>query len=162
MQIFEETLQLAYFQRKVLFRPGDRVYYWQIDKSKIKHGTTSGRWYKARILSQEGAICVIDTGSTVLRINQPKMRKAKFAGDTTDPRGSDVSATPTSSLPRERPDIPDDHPQDHPAPDVYWITPQHVTVDILELSNGRSIFSSICNLYGLRTGECLNLKGQFS
>ena len=25
--------------------PGDRVYYWQVDKSKIKHGVTSGRWF---------------------------------------------------------------------------------------------------------------------
>ena len=47
------------------YSAGDRVYYWQIDTSRIKHGTTSGRWFKARVLSQEGTICVIDTGTTV-------------------------------------------------------------------------------------------------
>ena len=52
------------------YSAGDRVYYWPVDNSKIKHGVTSGRWFKARVLSQEGAICVIDTGTTVLRVNQ--------------------------------------------------------------------------------------------
>ena len=33
--------------------PGDKVYYWQIDKNKIKQGPMSSRWYKARVLSQE-------------------------------------------------------------------------------------------------------------
>ena len=47
------------------FSAGDRVYYWQMDKNKIKRGTTSGRGFKARVLSQEGAICVIDSGTTV-------------------------------------------------------------------------------------------------
>jgi hypothetical protein len=152
-------LQLDFFHREVLFfRSGGRVYFWQIDKSKIKHGTTSGRCYKARILSQEGAICVIDTGATVLQVNQSNLRKEKFAGDTTDSRGPDLSATPTSSLPRERLDVSDDQPQDHIAPDVYWITSEHAIVDIMELSDGRSTFSSICNQYGLRTGESLTLK----
>ena len=58
-----------------VLEPGDHVYYWQIDKSKIKHGTTSWRWYKARIVSQEGAVCAIDTGSTVLWVTQSKLRK---------------------------------------------------------------------------------------
>ena len=31
------------------YSPGDRVYYWQVDNSKIKHVVTSGRWYKARV-----------------------------------------------------------------------------------------------------------------
>ena len=47
------------------FTASDRVYYWQVDKSKMKHGATSGRWFKARVLSQEGAICVIGAGTTV-------------------------------------------------------------------------------------------------
>ena len=58
--------------------------------------------------------------------------KQKFIGDITDSRGSDLLATPTSSLPRERPDVLDGQLQDHPAPVVYWITPQHVTVYVIE------------------------------
>jgi hypothetical protein len=59
------------------FAPGNRLPYWQIDKSKIKQGTMSGRWCKARVLSQEGALCVIDTGTTVLRVNQSKLRQER-------------------------------------------------------------------------------------
>ena len=33
------------------YSPGDRVYYWQVEQSKIKHGVASGRWFKARVLS---------------------------------------------------------------------------------------------------------------
>ena len=98
MQSSLEARQIADLRRDIAGRllpsegpcqPGDRVYYWQIDKSKIKHGTTSGRWYKARILSQEGAICVIDTGSTVLRVNQSKLRKERYAHEVIVLRESD-------------------------------------------------------------------------
>ena len=84
MKSYLEARQRADLRRDIAARllptegpysPSDRVYYWQVDKSKIKHGVTSGRWYKARVLSQEGAICVIDTGTTVLRVNRSKVRK---------------------------------------------------------------------------------------
>ena len=89
----------------------------RLTKRKIKHGTTSGRRYNARALSQEGAICVMDTGSTVLRVSQSKLRKEMFANDVSDL--TDQSTTTTSSLPRERPDAPNDHSQEQPAPEVY-------------------------------------------
>ena len=57
------------------FAPRDRVYYWQTDEIKIKQETMSRSWYKARVLSQEGAICVIDTRKTVLRVRQSKVRQ---------------------------------------------------------------------------------------
>ena len=67
--------------------------------------------------------------------------------------------SPTDSLPRERPDVPADaEDQDHIAPTIYWLTPQHVTLDVLELSDGLSAFSPVCDQYGLRTGECMSLK----
>ena len=59
------------------FSPGDRVFYWQVEQSKIKQGIATGQWFKARVLSQEGAVCVIDTVTTVLRVNQTKLRKDK-------------------------------------------------------------------------------------
>ena len=67
------------------------------------------------------------------------------------------------SSPRERPDVPaDSTDQEHLVPSIYWITPQHVIVDVLELSDGLSAFSSVCNQYGLRTGECMSLKGNIT
>ena len=70
MKSYSETRQRGDLQRDIAARilpmaglvaPSDRVYYCQIDKSQVKHGTISDRWYKARVLSQERAICVIDT-----------------------------------------------------------------------------------------------------
>ena len=67
--------------------------------------------------------------------------------------------SPTDPLPRERPDVPvDSKDQDHLAPSTYWIIPQRFTVDALELSDGLSAFSSVCNQYGMRTGECMSPK----
>ena len=71
--------------------------------------------------------------------------------------------SPPDSLPRERPDAPvDDGAQDHIAPTTYWITPQHVTMDVLDLSDGLSTFSPVCNQYGLRTGECVSIENVHS
>ena len=53
------------------FAAGDRVYYWQVDKSKIKHGVTSGRWFKARVLSQT-QLCEV----------QSEMGSTMFSGQT--------------------------------------------------------------------------------
>ena len=100
-----------------------------MDKSKIKHGVTFGRWFKARVHVQEGAICVIDTGTTVLRVNQSKLRKEKAV-----------------ELPSERSELQSESTdKDHSAPQVYWIGPQHSTMNVLERSDGLSLFSSICN-----------------
>ena len=105
MKSYLEARQRADLRRDIAARllptegpysPGDRVYYWQVDKSKIKHGVNSGRWYKAGVVSQEGAICVIDTGTTVLRVNQSKLRKEKGM------------ESPTDLVPREQPDLQSD------------------------------------------------------
>ena len=96
----------------------------------------------------------------MLRVNQSKLRKEKFVDSPIDSNSSDSSASPLDSLPRERPDVlDDDGAQDHLAPTIYWITPQHVTMDVIELSDGSSTFSSICSQYGLRTGACVSLRG---
>ena len=77
-------------------------------------------------------------------------------------RETDQCTPAASSLPCERPDVLDDHSQAHPVLEVYWITPQHVIMDVMELSDCSSTFSSICTQHGMRTGERLYLKEQFS
>ena len=57
------------------FHPGDTVYYWNQDPSKIKRGQKHGNWIKAKVVNHEGAICAIDTGKTILKVNQSKLRK---------------------------------------------------------------------------------------
>ena len=44
------------------FNTGDKAFYWQVDPSKIKHGVAQGKWVRGKIVSQEGAICILDSG----------------------------------------------------------------------------------------------------
>ena len=77
----------------------------------------------------------------MLSVNQSKLRKEKAVELLADP------------FPRERSDLQSESTdKDHSAPLVYWIGPQHATVDVLELSDGLSLFSSVCNQRGLLTG----------
>ena len=76
----------------------------------------------------------------MLRVNQSKLRKEKAVEQ------------PTDHFPRERSDFQSDSTEkDRSAPLLYWIGPQHATVDVLELADGLSMFSSICNQRGLLT-----------
>jgi hypothetical protein len=149
------------------FAPGDRVYYWQIDKSRTKQEPMSGRWYKARVLSHEGAICVIDTGTTVLRVNQSKLRQENGAwNDVALSPDSPPLPPPYDSVPRERLDVPRERAMDQlpgqGAPEVFWHFLHGVRTDVMELSNGSGSFLAVRNQRGLRTGSCLTLGMELS
>ena len=120
------------------FAPRDRVQYWQLKKCKIKQRTMSGRWSKARVLSQEGAICVMDTSTTVLRVSQSKRRQEKGAwNDAALSPDSSPPPPPSDSAPREQLDVPRERAIDQlprqGAPDVYWIVPRGAPTDFMEL-----------------------------
>ena len=51
---------------------GDRVFVWIDDKAKYK---AVGRWARARVISQDGAIVTVETDKAVLRVNQSKVRR---------------------------------------------------------------------------------------
>ena len=51
---------------------GDRVFVWIDDKAKYK---AVGRWARARVISQNGAIVTVETAKAVLRVNQSKVRR---------------------------------------------------------------------------------------
>ena len=120
------------------FAPRDRVQYWQLKKCKIKQRTMSGRWSKAWVLSQEGAICVMDTSTTVLRVSQSKRRQEKGAwNDAALSPDSSPPPPPSDSAPREQLDVPREQAIDQlpgqGAPDVYWIVPRGAPTDFMEL-----------------------------
>ena len=143
------------------------MYYWQIDKSKLKHETMSGRWYKARVLSQERAICVIDTISTVLRVNQFKVRREKGAwNDAALSPDSPPPPLPSGSVPRERLGGPREQAMDQlpgqAVPEVCWIAPRGVRTDVVELPNGSGSCLAVCSQHCLRTGSRLTVGKQLS
>ena len=58
------------------FFPGDKIYYWTEDKSKIKSdGSHSGKWIKGKIVSSDGSMVGIDLGTRVVLVNVSKIRK---------------------------------------------------------------------------------------
>ena len=57
------------------FAPGDRVFFWQEDPSRIKQGKKLGVWIRARVVAVDGAEVTIDTGHTLLRLSRSKLRK---------------------------------------------------------------------------------------
>ena len=59
----------------VLIRREIVFFYWHQDPSKIK----AGEWIRATVVSQQGPMVCLDTGSTVLRVNQSLLRRDQDA-----------------------------------------------------------------------------------
>ena len=58
------------------FFPGDKVYYWTEDKSKIKSdGSHGGKWIKGKLVSVEGSMVGVDLGTRIVKVNISKIRK---------------------------------------------------------------------------------------
>ena len=51
---------------------GGRLFVWIDDKAKYK---AVGRWARARVISQNGAIVTVETDKAALRVNQSKVRR---------------------------------------------------------------------------------------
>ena len=51
---------------------GEKVFIWTQDSSKFKD---KGRWVRATVLGQEGAMVQANTGKAVVRVNQSKVRR---------------------------------------------------------------------------------------
>ena len=58
------------------FFPGDKVYFWTEDKSKIKSdGSHGGKWIKGTLVSIDGSIVGVDLGTRIVKVNISKIRK---------------------------------------------------------------------------------------
>ena len=73
------------------FKAGDKVFYWDQDRAKIK----SGHWLRGRVVAgQEGPMVSIDTGKQVLRVNETKLKK-----DHDEWHDLDVPLEPEENMP---------------------------------------------------------------
>ena len=52
------------------YKKGDRAFVWQKDESK-----SEGIWVRGIVVSQEGAIVLVEIYRSVLRVNQSKVRR---------------------------------------------------------------------------------------
>ena len=58
------------------FFPGDKIYYWTEDKSKIKSdGPHGGKWIKGKLVSVGGSMVGVDLGTRIVKVNISKIRK---------------------------------------------------------------------------------------
>ena len=81
---------------------------------------------------------MIDTGTIVLRVSQPKLRQEDGVGnDAALSPDSSPPPPPSDSAPREQLDVPRERAIDQlpgqRAPDVYWIVPRGAPTDVMEL-----------------------------
>ena len=54
------------------YQKGDRVFVWRKDESKKK---SEGIWVRGMVVSQEGAMVLVEVHRAVLRVNQSKVRR---------------------------------------------------------------------------------------
>ena len=102
------------------FASGDHVFYWYQDPSKLR----AGEWIRATVVSQQGPMVCIDTGSTVLRVNQSLLR-------------SDQDAWQDTLVPLEDTSVSDSVQ----PPDGSSVVP---SCDFLELYSHSARFSEAC------------------
>ena len=58
------------------FFPGNKIYYWTEDKSKIKSDSShSGKRIKGKVVSSDGSVVGIDLGTGIVKVNVSKIKK---------------------------------------------------------------------------------------
>ena len=55
--------------------PGERVYYWKEDPTKIKQGKKGGSWIQVTIVEITGSMATVNTGTGVMQVNSTKLRR---------------------------------------------------------------------------------------
>ena len=77
----------------------DKVWYYQVDKSKIKRGAKAGRWIRAKVIraSPRSSMVVIDLGTRIIQVNQSLLRRdADIFSDTEIPMVDPATPAATS------------------------------------------------------------------
>ena len=155
------------------FYPGDKIYYWTEDKSKVKSdGTHSGKWIKGKVISSDGSTVGIDLGTRILKVNISKVRK-----DINPIEDVEVPLDPVALLSSEsaRTDIPvTDHASSLVQSDGAQIGVEGFTyssyawqpvmtgkIDFLELFAGSARLSQVAAMNGLRVGQPIDLRTGF-
>jgi hypothetical protein len=144
------------------FQPGQSVWYWQHDPSKIKsNGQFGGNWLKAKLLTFDGSMAGIDIGSRILKVNISKLRKDydHFA---------DVEVPMIDVEQPNPPKIPQVHDIHQETPDgagtyasVLWQCVQVGKIDFLEFLSGSARLSQTAAVSGLRVGTPVDFRAGF-
>ena len=168
------------------FFPGDKIYYWTENKSKIKSdGSHSGKWIKGKVVSSDGSMVGIDLGTRIVKVNVSKIRKDHNPIEDVevplDPAGlvatSGTALTVEASVPNQ-PTVPetDKDPvhalskQDADQLDpggiafgtYHWIpVTKRKRIDFLELFAGSARLSHVASMQGMKVGQPIDLRTGF-
>ena len=103
-----------------------------------------GKWIRGTVTSQTGAICILDTGTSIIRVNQSKLRKDH----------DDWHDVP----------IPLDEAADEDQASLagsFWLATPSGKLDFQEMCSGSARSSSACADEGLKTGSPIDLRTGF-
>ena len=154
--------------------PGDRIYYWTEDKSKIKSdGSHCGKWIKGKIISVDGSMIGIDLGTRILKVNVSKIRK-----DVNPIEDVDIPLDPLALLSEGRHCDQSERESDpvnstrskggaqmgvegHTYSSYNWQPTTKGKIDFLELFSGSARLSQVAAMNGLKVGQPIDLRTGF-
>ena len=138
------------------FNPDDKVWYYQVDKSKIKGGIKKGQWIRATVVNQvgSGSMVIIDLGTRIIKVNQSLLRK-----DFDPHRHTDV---PLSGVP-EIEHLPNTAEAEEVSSFAHslWQSTTTGKTDVQELFAETARVSQCAAASGLRVGPPVDLRNGF-
>ena len=161
------------------FFPGDKVFYWTEDKSKIKSdGTHGGKWIKGKLISVDGSMVGVDLGTRIVKVNISKIRKdhnpiedvdvpldpAALANAACTAKTAVTPASKTSCRTDDFANTIMQHDASLVGPEgiqygkYAWEPITKGKIDFLELFSGSAKLSQIAAMQGLRVGAPIDLR----
>ena len=161
------------------FFPGDKVYYWTEDKSKIKsEGSQGGKWIKGKLVSVDGSMVGVDLGTKIVKVNISKIRKdhnpiedvdvpldpaalasaAKAAKDACTATSKSTCRTDGFANTIMQHDPSQTGPEGIQYGHYVWEPTTVGKIDFLEMFSGSAKLSQSAAMQGLRVGAPIDLR----
>jgi hypothetical protein len=152
------------------FEPGTRVFYWDCDSTKLAN---KGRWLRGLVVAFQPPMVSIDTGRSVIRVNETKVRKdhdpwhdVPIPGLTEDPDDRPISSLKESKVSgNPKAALADSISEDillsediHPS---LWQATTHGKINFLEMFAGSAHLFASSSHHGLAVGSPIDLRTGF-
>ena len=147
------------------FQVGDRVFYWQEDKSKIKaNGSKYGSWVRAKVISLQGSMAGIDLGARIIKVDVSKLRRddaisPSSPGIALEPQLMRLGAKTTVDLV----DVESECLTEDGVPfdQALWNCETRGKIHVLEIFAGSAGLSQCCALHSMRVGTPIDIRNGF-
>ena len=151
------------------FVPGDKVYYWSQDVSKIKSdGSYKGKWIKGKVLTTDGTMIGLDLGTRIVKVNSSKLRKDHNPIEDVDIPLDPVAMYLKSDADQLDPakvlmakDASQLSPDGISYSNSHWMPVTSGPIDFLELFAGSARLPQVAAQSGLRVGTPVDFRTGF-